>query len=456
MTQLLAKLKDSHSQPLKGYIQVKLDYLVVDQVTDEAYLPVAVKVPLVNGQATLNLEPSETSLVTYLFEIYQQITDAATATTTDSLVWSFRAKVPDSATPVPLFDLIQNTGITHDALDASFSSIIRRLYLSDDFWVRFQTQVLQTKGIYSPQAFYQRGNVVSYDGSSYVYINTLTTQGVNPKDTEHWQLMASKGELGAGTSGNNSPYDPLAWKGQLDAPSRNAVTAIIETLATKAALETKVSAVDALLTRPKKTNDLAITDRSSELVSSAWVQQVVDVVKKAITPVGLVSPYAGTSAPTGWVFCDGRLLDRVTYAGLFTVLGTAYNIGGEATTSFRVPDLRGRVVAGLDLMNATSGAALRLNTSWANTVGGAGGADKHKLDATELPSHSHKIPLVRTMREALGYGLSLAQTFADRVLVSQENPAANPESVSDSFGGNVPHNNVQPTIVLSYIIYVGL
>ena len=77
----------------------------------------------------------------------------------------------------------------------------------------------------------------------------------------------------------------------------------------------------------------------------------------------LVSPFAGSNAPDGWQMCNGQELSQTTYSSLFAVIGTTYNTGGETSGNFRVPDLRGRVVAGLDNMGSTTSQD-RLTTGW--------------------------------------------------------------------------------------------
>jgi microcystin-dependent protein len=61
---------------------------------------------------------------------------------------------------------------------------------------------------------------------------------------------------------------------------------------------------------------------------------------------GLVLPYAGSSAPTGWLLCDGAEISRTTYSDLFALIGTTYGVGNGSTT-FNIPDLRGRVIMGV-------------------------------------------------------------------------------------------------------------
>lgn len=62
-------------------------------------------------------------------------------------------------------------------------------------------------------------------------------------------------------------------------------------------------------------------------------------------PTGAVTEYAGSSAPTGWLLCDGSAVSRSTYAALFAVIGTNYG-AGDGSTTFNVPDVRGRVPTG--------------------------------------------------------------------------------------------------------------
>jgi microcystin-dependent protein len=60
---------------------------------------------------------------------------------------------------------------------------------------------------------------------------------------------------------------------------------------------------------------------------------------------GLVLPYAGYSAPTGWLLCDGSPISRTTYADLFALISTTYG-AGDGSTTFNIPDMRGRAVIG--------------------------------------------------------------------------------------------------------------
>lgn len=62
---------------------------------------------------------------------------------------------------------------------------------------------------------------------------------------------------------------------------------------------------------------------------------------------GIVLPFAGATAPTGWLLCQGQAVSRTTYAALFAVIGATYG-AGDGTTTFNVPDMRGEFPRGLD------------------------------------------------------------------------------------------------------------
>lgn len=158
---------------------------------------------------------------------------------------------------------------------------------------------------------------------------------------------------------------------------------------------------------------------------------------------GMVFAFAGPSAPSGFLLCDGSVKNRADFPALFGVIGTAYNTGGETGTQFRVPDLRGRVAAGADNMGGT--AASRLTTAGGGvdgaTLGAAGGWQTHTLTTAQMPAHTHGIKYSNATYTS-GSGTSV-QTLGTGGVTA--NTDANT-------GGGQPHPNVQPTIVLNYII----
>ena len=164
----------------------------------------------------------------------------------------------------------------------------------------------------------------------------------------------------------------------------------------------------------------------------------------ALMPTGAVLPFAGSSAPTGYLLCFGQAVSRTTYAALFAVVGTTYG-AGDGSTTFNLPDLRGRVAAGKDDMGGS--AASRLTNSGTGnpgisgaTLGASGGSDRHTLTVAQMPSHSHSVPggMVSGI-DVGGAGAYLSAGFSNN-------------GTSTSAGGDQAHPNVQPTIVLNYII----
>lgn len=106
-------------------------------------------------------------------------------------------------------------------------------------------------------------------------------------------------------------------------------------------------------------------------------------------PIGATMDFAGSTAPETWMLCYGQAISRVTYATLFTVIGTSFG-AGNGTTTFNLPDLRGRVVAGKDNMGGTD--AGRLSGYYgaiARVLGGALGSAFHVLTVGQIPVHNH-------------------------------------------------------------------
>lgn len=101
---------------------------------------------------------------------------------------------------------------------------------------------------------------------------------------------------------------------------------------------------------------------------------------EATMPAGAVLDHAGSAAPAGWLICDGSAVSRSTYAALFAAIGTGWG-SGDGSTTFNVPDLRGRTSVG-------AGAAPGLT---ARSLAAAGGEETHALSGAELAAHNHGI-----------------------------------------------------------------
>jgi microcystin-dependent protein len=212
-------------------------------------------------------------------------------------------------------------------------------------------------------------------------------------------------------------------------------------------------------------------------------------------------PYAGSSVEDGWLLCDGSLISDDVYPDLCSLLQSTY--GAQVGTSYRLPDLRGRVPVGLDNMGGTDAGRL----SVANTRGGSGGAETHTLTSAQIPAHSHPntlssatvassthkhaegnlataIGAVNSNPATLGYQASASQP-SGRGPASVSSYVLQALSVYDGFYGPLPfnhytrvygdtsnnattttvgitnqnntdgggpHNNMQPYLLINYII----
>ena len=97
-------------------------------------------------------------------------------------------------------------------------------------------------------------------------------------------------------------------------------------------------------------------------------------------PAGMIIPFGGTTAPSGYLACGGQLVSRATYASLFAAIGTAWNTGGENSAAFRLPDLRGAFLRGTG------------NSSVANMANGNdfAGPAVGSFEADQMQGHIHK------------------------------------------------------------------
>ena len=169
---------------------------------------------------------------------------------------------------------------------------------------------------------------------------------------------------------------------------------------------------------------------------------------------GMVMPYAPGAAPPGWLLCDGSAISRTTYAALFSAVSTTYGVGNGSTT-FNIPDLRGRVPAGDDNMGGV--AASRLTSGGSGiagaTIGASGGAETHTLVTGEIPAHTHTM-------QTWHHDNNTSAVACDPPSATNSGSLSTPEATYDgaegaainNAGGGGAHPNVQPTIILSYII----
>jgi len=152
---------------------------------------------------------------------------------------------------------------------------------------------------------------------------------------------------------------------------------------------------------------------------------------------GEVRAWAGAEAspPSGWLLCDGDDVSRTTYAGLFAVIGETYGVG-DGSTTFNLPDFRGRAILGVNNSGLPNGANGSFTT---RDRGDEGGVETHTLTENEIPAHVHGIG-----------GASDLGTLDDNDY--RLNPGGSSVGNSKSTGGGAAHQNMMPFGVANYII----
>ena len=185
-------------------------------------------------------------------------------------------------------------------------------------------------------------------------------------------------------------------------------------------------------------------------------------IDKTGVPIGQIVELANAALPAGLLPCDGAAVSRTTYAALFAAIGTAYGVG-DGSTTFNVPDRRGRVAIG-------DGTGTGLT---ARTRGQMVGAEVHILAPGEIPGHSHPINdpghshsipsrsgnngnTVFAQDLASGSRLSAGLTgSAGDTTHSSSSSGAGITTTQNNAGGGGSHNNMQPSLVCKFgIAYV--
>lgn len=191
-----------------------------------------------------------------------------------------------------------------------------------------------------------------------------------------------------------------------------------------------------------------------------------------LSPVGQVAMYAGSTAPAGWALCYGQAISRSSYPELYNTIGTTYG-SGDGSTTYNLPDLRGRVIAGKDDMGGSAASRMTAAGGIDGTVlGAAGGSQTHTLTAAELAAHTH------TGTTASG-GVDHTHNFTQydsqwsnsgsggfatspKVTVTRTDTTTGASAylhthtfTTASSGSGGAHTIMQPTLVMNAIIFVG-
>jgi microcystin-dependent protein len=204
-----------------------------------------------------------------------------------------------------------------------------------------------------------------------------------------------------------------------------------------------------------KLGDSAVTAgkvANGSIGTSKLAQEVLD----RLLPAGTIVAFGGTVAPAGWVLCDGSIRsgNDAAFSVLFAVIGKTYGVGDGSTPSFNVPDLRGRTGIGAGQGSGLSNRAL---------------AAKLGIEAiTQVPNHTHGVNITTSSSGAhthtmQGWASSGGTTrFLDTIPAAStgtyttSSSGAHTHSVagntSNNAGGVASVDNLQPSLVLNYLI----
>lgn len=160
--------------------------------------------------------------------------------------------------------------------------------------------------------------------------------------------------------------------------------------------------------------------------------------------LAVIKLFAGNYAPQGWMFCNGQVLQISSNMALFSLLGTQY--GGNGTTTFALPDLRGRVPVGIGQGPGLS----NIN------IGQTFGTETVTLTVPQMPTHSHVLNAFVDIADKTEPAGALAANTKSPDVDYRLTGTIVPMNASGigSAGGSQPHNNMQPSLGLSYIICV--
>ena len=164
--------------------------------------------------------------------------------------------------------------------------------------------------------------------------------------------------------------------------------------------------------------------------------------------IGFTTLFAGSFGPRGWALCQGQTLSIASNTALFSIIGTYF--GGNGTTTFALPDLRGRAVVGVGQGAGLSGYSL----------GQSGGSEKNSMTLPQMATHTHPLQVNMTPRASTTvsntspvngvYGSGTENLYsgtADVFMMSY------PGSLSTGITGSAqPFSSLHPVLALNYII----
>lgn len=240
--------------------------------------------------------------------------------------------------------------------------------------------------------------------------------------------------------------------------------------ATKQYVDTGVASMATLFVRKSgdtmNTGQTLVLGRDPVGNMDAVTKQYVDAIAGTPGPIndpvkiGTVVPFAGATTPENWLPCYGQAVSRTTYNLLFGVIGTTYGVG-DGTTTFNLPDFRGRMPVGPDNFGGT--AANIITNAQGDVLGGKYGAEFHTLTLNEIPSHTHTGSAEAAGVHSHTYTATTNPNYpptgfhtgagAAQGTVASSLAGDHSHTLSiNAAGGGQSHNNMQPSFAANWII----
>ena len=217
------------------------------------------------------------------------------------------------------------------------------------------------------------------------------------------------------------------------------------------------------LTTTSDVSDEIIINRTSG--TTGIFKTTVGAITNSIPtpPVGSMMAFAGATAPTDWLFCDGAEVQRSVYNTLFQIIGTQYGTPSNSSV-FKLPDLRGRFPLGKDNMSNPGlgqGSADRVTSPTADGLGLGAGDEKKTIAKENLPQHEH------SLRANNGDQFFVTRNISGASTDSEVTTTSGPDLSNVDGAQQLPNSGgldgtvgqamdvMNPYLTLNYIIYTG-
>lgn len=192
----------------------------------------------------------------------------------------------------------------------------------------------------------------------------------------------------------------------------------------------------------------ALNDTNLNLMQTYIENAINAQVSGDTLPVGCIVPFTSDVVPENWLLCNGQAVSRTDYDLLFSIIGTTYGVG-DGSTTFNLPDLRGRVPLGKGTGTGAGGETYNFE------LGNKGGEYSHILTVGEMPSHNHiqgtNYGRMTNMLEIdSNYGFAQNGAYVDRTVAGTT--ATSNIYGTEYTGGGAAHNLLQPFEVHNFII----